>query len=150
MHDMSQELYPARLKLLGLERTLEAHCRDVANGAGGEVRFLRQGELSRIDEPLALCVFRVVQEALRQAVAHGGAPDIDVTLMATPTLLRVVLNDYRSGFGAMALRMSDRSLLMMRERVHAAGGTLQIKADQGQETIVVASFSFARDDRVWG
>jgi signal transduction histidine kinase len=150
MHDMSQELYPARLKLLGLERTLAAHCRDVANGAGGEVRFKRRGELSRIDEPLALCVFRVVQETLRHAVAHGAAPDIDVTLTATPVLLRVVLTDHRSGLGAMAQRTSDSGLLMMRERVHAAGGTLQIKAGPGRDTIVIASFSIARDARVWG
>ena len=69
IHNLSHELHPANIRLLGLVQTLEALCRDIVEETGVDVRFTAEGMLSHVDEDTALCVFRppLCLTALRKA-----------------------------------------------------------------------------------
>jgi PAS domain S-box-containing protein len=127
IHNLSHELHPAKLRLLGLVTTLEALCRDVSKQGGVEVRFLSQNVPADVTEDLALCVFRVAQEALQNAVKHSGARHITMSLTATGADLQLRVSDDGRGFGPVASEHGGIGLLTMRERVELSGGRLRIE-----------------------
>ena len=98
MHSLSHRLHPAKLRLLGLIPTLAALCRDVSAQSGVHVRFEPAEITEEIPGSISLCVFRVTQEALQNAVKHSGARRVQVTLTKAPRKLTLRVADNGKGF----------------------------------------------------
>ncbi len=75
---MSRELHSSRLEHLGIARTAAALCEEVAAQHGVTVVFTNDGIPVGLPKEVALTLFRVLQEALTNAVKHSGARRIDV------------------------------------------------------------------------
>ena len=75
VHDLSHRLHPTRLRLLGLVPALEA-LRDEFSTCGIEVAFTHENIPSTLRADVTLCVFRIVQEALQNALKHSGAHQV--------------------------------------------------------------------------
>jgi len=87
----------------------------------------------------ALCLFRVAQEALRNALRHAQARRIDVRLRPERGGVEVSVRDDGCGFDAPASRArASLGLASMRERVALLGGRVQIRSRRGQGTEVTA------------
>ena len=88
------------------------------------------------DLPLALtrCVFRVVQEAARNAILHSGARQFTVSLRAAAGVLSLTIADDGVGFDAATSWDRGLGLLTMRERLAALGGTLDVRSAPGAGT----------------
>ncbi len=87
----------------------------------------------------ALCLFRIAQEALRNATRHAGAQQITLSLRGLDGELHLAIQDDGCGFDATLKR--DRpslGLAGMRERVHLVGGELDIESAPGHGTTVLA------------
>jgi PAS domain S-box-containing protein len=138
VHNMSHELHPARLKLLGLTLTLESLCRDVAHESGVQIHVTCAPIPSDVDESSALCVFRVTQEALQNVVKHSGAREVDVDLSATPSHLELRIIDRGRGFDPVTSESMGIGLLTMRERVELIGGHLRIETAPKRGTQIQA------------
>ena len=138
IHSLSHELHPAKLKLLGLVTTLEALARDVSKESNVRVGFRSQDIPSDIPEPIALCVFRVTQEALQNAVKHSGAHRIELQLTGTPSQLRLLVTDSGRGFDPLKIQANGIGLLTMRERVELNGGKLRIDTTHPHGTTIEA------------
>ena len=136
IHNLSHELHPAKIRLLGLVQTLEALCRDIVEESGLNVRFTAEGMLSHVDEDTALCVFRVAQEALRNAVKHSGARTFDVHLSGTATALTLRIADDGDGFDPLASQSAGIGLVTMRERVELMGGVLTVETALARGTMI--------------
>jgi signal transduction histidine kinase len=88
---------------------------------------------------VALCLFRVAQEALRNAVRHAQAARITVSLQASAGGHALSVVDDGRGFDPAAPRVqASLGLASMRERVALLGGRLQIRSQPGQGTTVAA------------
>ena len=73
VRDLSHELHPGVLKHSGLTATLRAHCADIERHHKIIVTFNPGDNLDSLDADMALCLFRVVQEALTNVVRHARA-----------------------------------------------------------------------------
>jgi signal transduction histidine kinase len=138
IHSLSHQLHPARLKLLGLVKTLGGLCRDVSKENSVKVHFQPDGIPSDVPERIALCVFRVAQEALQNAVKHSAAREIDVRLTATASRLMLRVKDKGRGFDPLTSQATGIGLLTMQERVELSGGQLTIKAAEARGTTIEA------------
>ena len=87
-----------------------------------------------IDENIALCVFRVAQEALGNAVKHSDAGHIWVDLTGGPSSVALTITDDGKGFDVNGPPNAGLGLISMRERVESVGGVLEIHATPASGT----------------
>lgn len=138
IHSLSHELHPARLRLLGLEQTLRSLCRDMSAESGKHIRFDARDIAADLAENTALCIFRVTQEAIQNAVKHSGTRVIEVTVEGTPEHVTLRVRDAGTGFDPLSPGASGIGLLTMRERVELIGGRLKIDTAPARGTVVEA------------
>jgi PAS domain S-box-containing protein len=139
IHNLSHELHPATIQLLGLGSALETFCRNVSVQSGVAITFDGQRIPPDVTEDGALCIFRVTQEALQNAVKHSASRRIDVTVAATRDELTLQVVDDGAGFDPLASQSAGLGLLTMRERVELVGGRLRIETSHGRGTMIEAT-----------
>jgi signal transduction histidine kinase len=137
VHHLSRQLHPAILDDLGLKDALRAECDRVAERDRLAVNF-RCGPLPAcVPRDLALCVYRIAQEALRNTVKHAQADRVDLTLNADMEFLDLEIRDFGCGFDSAAGRRSaGLGLASMEERVRLVGGEILISSNPGQGTSI--------------
>lgn len=133
VHDLSHRLHPTRLRLLGLVPALEA-LRDEFSKCGIEVAFTHENIPSTLRADVTLCVFRIVQEALQNALKHSGAHQVLVYLSGGTGLLLLRILDDGLGFDVDLAFGKGLGLLSMHERLEAIGGALEISSKAGVGT----------------
>ena len=97
------------------------------------------------DRTLALC--RIVQEAVANAVRHGGATEVTVNVDAEAQSVTLCISDNGCGFNAnidpQKLRVSGhRGISGMAERMSMFGGLFEIHSTPGEGTQVCVSLSY--------
>jgi signal transduction histidine kinase len=139
VHALSYRLHPSILDDLGLAAALKAECEQVSRHQGVRVDV----ELHRVPDALpddvALCIFRVAQEALRNVARHAKASVAMVTVAPNDGGLLLAVSDNGIGFDVAAKR-SRPSLgyASMGERVRLLGGRLGTKSVSGHGTTLSA------------
>ena len=102
---------------------------DSVRQAGRQVQYQTLGEAHNLPASVEMIVYRVVQEALTNAVRYAGDAPIDVQLIFAPTAVTVFVDDSGPGAGAVSRHAggpgSGHGLAGMRERLAAVGGTLE-------------------------
>jgi signal transduction histidine kinase len=94
---------------------------------------------ARLPSELSLCLFRVLQEALLNAVKHSGVRLFQVGLHSTSSEINLSIHDSGVGFDVTeAMRGSGLGLVSMRERLHLLGGNLSIQSGLGHGTTIEA------------
>jgi PAS domain S-box-containing protein len=138
VRDLSHRLHPAVLEDLGLTAALRSLAAEFERGSGTRVRLQLDDRFQGVPVEVATVVYRVAQEALRNAAKHsGGNVEVTVTLAATEDSLRLEVADTGPGFHMDAVRAKGGlGIVSMRERARLAGGTLQIEAAAGRGTVV--------------
>jgi signal transduction histidine kinase len=91
-----------------------------------------------VPEIVAVCVYRIAQEALQNAVRHSGASNIDVALIAEDGHLTLRVRDEGNGFDPLSSQESGIGLITMRERVELSGGKLHVDTGSGDGTTIEA------------
>jgi two-component system sensor histidine kinase DegS len=79
-------------------------------------------------------MYRVVQEALQNAVKYSHASQVTVQVQGTPASLSLVVSDDGVGFDTNLAWGSGLGLISMRERVESIGGTIAIRSGRGAGT----------------
>jgi signal transduction histidine kinase len=135
---LSHDLHPVPLRLLGLAPALRSHCHEVAKRHGGQVQFSSADSIGAVHPDVAVCFFRIAQEALRNSVVHGGAKQMIVTLGREGEELDLTVVDDGQGFDVAAARSNGRGLglVTMEERINLVGGHMSIVSVPGQGTTV--------------
>jgi signal transduction histidine kinase len=135
---MSHELHPATLQLLGLATTLRTHCVEIGKRQGVRVTFKVDGDLGQLDRDAALCLFRIAQESLRNAIVHGKAGRLEVSLARSNDRVELTVTDDGLGFDVDDMRCHGHGLglLSMEERAHLFGGDVRIVSSPRHGTSV--------------
>jgi signal transduction histidine kinase len=132
VRELSHRLHPARLQIIGLVESLDNLRRDLSPPHLA-IAFSHR-DVPEIEPEIALCLFRVTQEALGNAVKHSGARHVHVDLTAAPSRLELTIADDGKGFDVDAAPHAGLGLISMRERVESVGGALGIQATPGGGT----------------
>jgi signal transduction histidine kinase len=133
VHDLSHQLYPTKLRLVGLVGALNGLQREVSR-SGMMVTLTHDDVPAALPLDVTLCVFRVVQEALQNAARHGHAEAVSIRLTGGPNLLNLTVSDDGEGFDVAAAWNRGVGLHSMRERIQACGGTIDIQSTAGAGT----------------
>jgi signal transduction histidine kinase len=133
LHELSHRLHPAKLQFSGLVAAINGLQRDFS-GPHLSIAFAHRDVPTEIEHDVALCLFRVAQESLRNTVQHSDAENVWVDLTAGPTGLALSMTDDGKGFDVNGAPSDGLGLISMRERVESVGGTLEIHSTPGSGT----------------
>ncbi|HSN70628.1 MAG TPA: two-component regulator propeller domain-containing protein [Steroidobacteraceae bacterium] len=147
--DIARGLRPPLLDEAGLVPAIEHYLKSLAARAGTCIEFDANPGVARTPVGLSLTIFRLVQEAVSNALRHAGAGAIRVTLRDETDALSLVVADDGVGFDVPAARGSAQrgehlGLLGMTERVRNAGGTIEFASAPGAGTRITARIPYAR------
>ena len=101
---------------------------DEMSAAGADVHFEHRCE-APIDRRAGIAAYRIVQEALTNAIKHAGPARVDVTLSCTDRELEIMVAD--NGIGASPGTPTGRGIAGMRERASVLGGRLEAGGRSG-------------------
>jgi PAS domain S-box-containing protein len=137
IHKLSHELHSASLQCGGLRVALKDLCRKYANNHRLEID-LQTGEPDiKVPPELALCLFRVAQEALANALKHARTEKIIVRVTQDGEKVGLLVRDFGVGFDT-ARQSGGIGLTSMRERLRLCGGVLLVKSAEGEGTEIAA------------
>ena len=147
IHDLAYRLYPAKLTLLGLIPALQALQREMERSVI-VVNLVHANVPRTLPPDVTLCVFRVVQEALQNALKYSAAREVSISLEGTPNGLAVAIADDGIGFDVDAAWGKGLGLISMSERAKALNGTIQIHSAAGGGTRLVMTVPLGSGKRV--
>ena len=142
---LSHQLHPEVLEHLGLVAALESHVREFGHKESIEMKFVADVGSDPLPFDLSVCLYRVTLEALSNISRHSGARTASVTLKEEDGQLMLEVSDSGSGFDVeKARRGSGIGLLSTEERIKLFQGTLDIRSDPENGTVLVAHVPLVR------
>jgi PAS domain S-box-containing protein len=146
VQSLSHRLHPARLEYLGIAAAAETLCREVSRQRALEVAFHAESVPDGVSRRVAVCLYRVLQEALQNAVKHSGMGTIDVTLRGGVDEIELTVRDFGAGFEVSTTQGRGLGLTSMKERVSAVGGCLTIVSAPQHGTTILATVPLVKGD----
>ncbi len=145
VHDLSRQLHPAILDDLGLVEALRSECAGFSRREGIAVAYYPEDVPSRLPKDIALCVYRVAQEALRNIAKHSRVNEASIGLVGTGSELVLRVLDEGVGFDpAAVLSQPGLGLSSMAERIRLVHGEHSVSSAEGKGTIVSARVPLPR------
>jgi len=136
---LSHDLRPPRLLHLGVVAAMQGFCEELAAQKSTEIDFRYENVPDTVPPEVSLCLFRVLQEALHNAVRHSRVGHFDVRLRGTGNTVDLTVRDDGVGFDVeAATRGLGLGLTSMKERLKLVGGELLVKSQSTRGTTVLA------------
>jgi signal transduction histidine kinase len=133
---LSHRLHPRRLEYFGIATAAKALCREMSSQKGIEISFHADKVPDGLSSSIATCLYRVLQEALQNAIKHSGADRIDVSLGCGVDQIELIVRDFGSGLDILAIKRSGLGLASIKERLKAVDGELFIRSQPRQGTTI--------------
>ncbi|RPF54348.1 sensor histidine kinase [Aquisalibacillus elongatus] len=133
------DLRPMALDDLGLVPTLRKYLTTVEDYHNLKVQFDVRGKEMRYGQKFEAAVFRMVQEAVQNALKHAEASLIKVLFETTQHQLNVIVIDDGVGFDQSEKKNQSFGLIGMRERIEMLDGELKVESQIGDGTKVKIS-----------
>jgi signal transduction histidine kinase len=140
VRNMALLLRPSMLDDLGLAAALEWQGREVSRRSEIEVSVGSEDVPEDLPDEYKICIYRLVQEALNNAVRHSGAANAKVVVERPGKSIVVRVTDDGRGFDPA--RSRGMGILGMEERVKRLGGTLRVESQPGKGTTVTAELPY--------
>ena len=139
VQSLSHRLHSSRLQTLGLELAAREVCREFSERSGVVIQFRSADVATGVGAQVGLCLYRVLQEALQNAVKHSGATDIEVSLEIDGNAITLTVRDSGIGFEpAKAFKGKGLGLVSMKERLKLVDGKLSIEGHSPRGTTIRA------------
>ena len=138
---LSQDLRPAAIDRLGLLPAVRWLAEEVTKYSGVATNVQILGKEHRLPEEVAIALFRIIQEALRNVWRHSGATSAKITVEFTDNKTKITIRDNGKGF-ILAGNVGDLAkhgklgLAGMQERVQLIGGTIHVQSEPGKGTTI--------------
>jgi two-component system CheB/CheR fusion protein len=144
---MAYQLHPSVLDDLGLQVALRSHVSELSKRDGLEITFHARGIPDSLPQDVALSLYRIAQEALRNVMKHAHAKSASVALEKVKDGIRLSVRDHGVGFDPEAIKgKRGLGLVSIEERVRLLSGQLHLHSRPGDGTQVEVTIPIpARD-----
>jgi PAS domain S-box-containing protein len=148
VQSMSHQLHSSKLDFLGLMTALRGFCQEFSSQHEVRVEFMERNVPRNISKEISLCLFRVAQEALQNAIKYSGVNQFAVELTGIENEIQLVVTDGGAGFDTEKANTNrGLGLLSMRERIHLVHGRLSVNSKPGQGTTILAAVPLVTENR---
>ena len=139
------DLRPMALDDLGLVPTLRKYIETTADyNPGTKLTFASNGTERRLPSSYETSIFRLVQEAISNAIRHGKAEVIEVDLEWLREHVNIVVSDNGSGFDQSIIKNQSFGLIGMKERIELIKGDLVINSSLGDGTVIMFKIPYEK------
>jgi PAS domain S-box-containing protein len=146
VQSLSHELHSAKLDYLGVVTAIRGLCSEISRQNQISVDFNDRNVPRYLPKDISLCLFRIAQEALHNALKYSGANQCFVALYAIEEEIQLVVRDAGAGFDVEeAKRNRGLGLVSMQERVHLVHGRFAVDSKPGKGTRVFAAVPFVAE-----
>ncbi len=136
---LSHRLHSPSLDYVGLAAAASGYCSELAEQYKVKIDFHSKDIPGNLTREVALCLFRVLQEALQNAIKHSGSRQFRVSLRTGNAEIALLVRDTGTGFEpAQAFKGRGIGLSTMKERLKLVNGTVSINSGLGRGTRVHA------------
>jgi PAS domain S-box-containing protein len=149
VQSLSHQLHSAKLDYLGLVTAINSFCTEFSKQHDVTIEFTDNNVPRRLPKDISLCLFRIAQEALQNAVKYSGTDQFYVVLSATKKVIQLVVDDEGAGFDVEAAKKNrGLGLVSMQERVNLVNGTFSIDSQPGKGTRIFASVPLVPEEEI--
>ena len=140
---LSHELHSSKLEYLGIVGATKNFCKEFSERQKVEIDFQSHDLPAGLPRELSLSLFRVLQEALRNATKHSGVKRFEVRLWGSTGEIHLTVSDLGAGFDTeAAMKSTGLGLTSMQERLRLVGGELSINSQPKGGTTIHARVPF--------
>jgi len=134
---LSHELHSSKLEYLGIVAGLRTFCEEFSEQQSVTIDFTHENVPAQLPPEVSLCLFRVAQEAVHNAVKYSGREELVVHLRGIHGEVELEVSDAGAGFDVeAAMKGRGIGLMSMQERAHLVKGILSIESTPGRGTRV--------------
>jgi len=140
---LSHELHSSKLEYLGIVGAIKSFCKEYGERQELEIDFKSHDLPTALPTDLSLSLFRVLQEALRNATKHTRVKNFEVRLWGSSDEIHLTVKDSGTGFDReAAMKSTGLGLTSMQERLRLVGGALSIESQPRRGTTIYARVPF--------
>ncbi len=145
IRQLSHQLHPEVLEHLGLVKALESQVAEFSDAEQLAIEFSADVKTSPVPLDVAVAVYRVALEAVRNVSKHSGANSANVVLQEKNGFIELEVSDSGHGFDVESARYgSGLGLLSSEERVRLLQGTLEIRSQEQRGTSLIARIPLSK------
>ena len=137
VHAISRQLHPSILQDLGLTSAIESECTRYAQNESISIQYEHHDIPSELPKEIALSLYRIVQESLRNVAKHAGTNAARISLVRTGGEILLRIEDDGVGFEPTAAKSKlGVGLASMEERARLIHGDLTVRAESDKGTSI--------------
>ena len=140
---LSHRLHSSGLEHVGLKAAVTGFCRELSQRQSLKVQLRIDNLPEALSHEASLCLFRVLQEAIHNALKYSGMAECEVSLTGTSTEIQLIVRDSGAGFDPGNVNGQGLGLTSMRERLRLVRGQLSIESRPQRGTTIRASVPVA-------
>jgi PAS domain S-box-containing protein len=148
IQSLSHQLHSSKLDYLGVAPAIHGFCRELSKQHGVSIKFTAKDVPGNLPKDVALCLFRVTQEALHNAVKYSGTSQFTIEMKGMPDEIQLLITDEGVGFDVEEARTNGGlGLLSMQERVNLVKGRFLVGSKPGSGTRILAVVPLVAENR---
>jgi PAS domain S-box-containing protein len=148
VQSLSHQLHSSILDYLGLATGLEGLCDELSKQYDLRIEFSARDAPKQLPKDISLCLFRVAQEALHNAVKYSGMSEFTVELIGSEGVIQLMIADKGAGFIPEGVRQhGGLGLVSMHERVHLVRGTFSVESAPGEGAKILVTVPLGVGER---
>jgi PAS domain S-box-containing protein len=134
---LSHQLHSSKLDYLGIVAAIGGFCKEYAKQHQVSIKFTDEDVPNHLPKDVSLCLFRVAQEALHNAVKYSGVAQFAVTLKMVASKVQLEVSDNGAGFDVEEAKGNGLGFVSMQERVHFVHGEFFVESEPGKGTRII-------------
>ena len=144
VHRLAYRLHPFKLEYLGLAAAARSLCDEIGGVHDIAITFAERDIQDTLPADVAVCVYRVLQEALSNVVKHSGSTRAEVVLAGDGSAIRLSVRDFGMGMAPdVAPSSPGLGLTSIRERLRSVNGALTVDSAVAGGTELVVRIPLA-------
>lgn len=146
VHDLSRQLHPSIIDDLGLRQAIQSECVNFTKREGIAVKYEPKNIPAKIPRDISVCLFRIVQEGLRNIAKHAKVAEAQVKLVGKDNMIFLTIEDSGVGFDPIQVRGdTGLGLVSMEERTRLIQGEFLVQSKPGQGTVIRVTAKLSGD-----
>jgi len=147
LRKISYDLAPAGILEFTIDNALANLCRQVQSYTSIQIEFSAFGDFSNLNQRTKIYLYRIVQEALNNAIKHAEATHIFIQLTETNNLLVLIMEDNGKGFNFDTNNLGlGKGLFNMRERSILLNGTFDVETFPSKGTTIRVKIKYLENE----